>query len=204
MKSLATVVALTLLVVTSAFAESPAAPAVHDQQKLVQQLERTSAKFLKSVEGLSEAQWNFKAAPDKWSIAECAEHIAASEGFIRGVVEKTLATPLEEGQATADLVKDDLILNAVVDRSKKFSAPEPLVPTQRFGSTAVTLETFKKERATSIKFAQSDAPFRAHAARHPALGMVDTYGWMLLLSAHTERHTLQIDEVKTHPDYPKN
>lgn len=201
MKSFATVVALTLLVVTSAVAETPA---VHDQQKLVKELERTSAKLLKSVDGLSEAQWKFKAAPDKWSIAECAEHIAASEAFIRGVVEKGLATPLEEGQATADLVKDDLILTAVVDRSKKFSAPEPLVPTQRFGSTAVTLETFRKERATSIEFAQSGAEFRKHGFKHPALGMIDTYGWMLLLSAHSERHTLQIEEVKTHPDYPKN
>ncbi len=32
--------------------------------------------FLDSVAGLSDAQLNFKPAPEKWSIAEVAEHIA--------------------------------------------------------------------------------------------------------------------------------
>jgi hypothetical protein len=201
MKSLSVVFALVLLVAVPALAESPA---VGEQQKLVQHLQRTSEKFLKSVDGLSEAQWNFKAAPDKWSIAQCAEHITAAETLIRGAVEKGLATPLEAGQSAAELVKDDAILTMIVDRSKKFSAPEPLVPTQRFGTPAATLEAFRTERAATLELAAGDADFRAHAVKHPGFGVLDTYGWMLFLSAHTERHTLQIEEVKAHPDYPKN
>jgi len=201
MKSLSVVFALVLLVITPAFAADAVPNA--DQAKLVQHLQRTSEKFLKSVDGLSEAQLNFKAAPDKWSIAQCAEHIAAAETLIRGAVEKGLATPLEAGQPLAELVKDDLITTMVVDRSKKFSAPEPLVPTDRFGSPAAAVEAFRKERGETIKLAESDAQFRAHAVKHPAMGMVDTYGWMLFLSAHSERHTLQIEEVKANPDFPK-
>lgn len=201
MKSLSVFV-LVLLVAMPGFAADPVSGA--DREKLVQHLQRTSEKFLKSVEGLSEAQWNFKAAPDKWSVAQCAEHIAAAETLIRGAVEKGLATPLEAGQPVAELVKDDLITTVVVDRSKKFSAPEPLVPTDRFGSPAAAVESFRKERAATIQLAKSDADFRAHAVKHPALGMLDTYGWMLFLSAHSERHTLQIEEVKANPDFPKN
>ncbi len=199
MKSLSVIFALVLLVAVPALAESPV---LGEQQKLVQHLQRTSEKFLKSVDGLSEAQWNFKAAPDKWSIAQCAEHITAAETLIRGAVEKGLATPLEA--PAAELVKDDAILTMIVDRSKKFSAPEPLVPTQRFGTPAATLEAFRTERAATIKLAEGDADFRAHAVKHPGFGMLDTYGWMLFLSAHSERHTLQIEEVKAHPDFPKN
>lgn len=202
MKSSSAVFALLLLVVTPAFA-ADLVPA-GDQAKLVQHLQRTSEKFLKSVDGLSEAQWNFKAAPDKWSIAQCAEHIAASETLIRGAVEKGLTTPLDAATPAAELVKDDLITTMIVDRSKKFSAPEPLVPTQRFGSPAATVEAFRTERAATIKLAEGDANFRAHAVKHPGFGMLDTYGWMLFLSAHSERHTLQIEEVKASPDYPKN
>ncbi|MFL6246069.1 MAG: DinB family protein [Thermoanaerobaculia bacterium] len=202
MKSVFVVIALVLFVVTPAFAADPAPSA--DRDKLVQHLQRTSEKFLKSVDGLSEAQWNFKAAPDRWSIAQCAEHIAAAESFIRGAIEKGLAAPLEAGQPAAELVKDDLITTMIVDRSKKFSAPEPLMPTNRFGSAAAAIEAFRKERGETIKLAQSDADFRAHAVKHPGFGMLDTYGWMLFLSAHSERHTLQIEEVKAHPDYPKN
>ena len=194
------VFALVLFVVTPAMAEPAAAG---DRQKLVQHLQRTSETFLKSVEGLSEAQWNFKAAPEKWSVAECAEHITAAESFIRGTVEQGLTTPLAADQPAAELVKDEMISTMIVDRSKKFSAPEPLVPTKRFGTPEATVETFRKERAATIKLAEGDTDLRAHAVKHPGFGMLDTYGWVLFLSAHSERHTLQIEEVKAPPDFPK-
>lgn len=193
MKSKSLLLALLLLAVTPAFA--------NDREKLVQDLERTREKFLKSVEGLSEAQWNYKAAPDKWSIAQCAEHIAASESLIRGAVVKALAEPLPAD--AKDLVKDDMVQKFIVDRSKKFSAPEPLVPTDRFGSPAAAVEAFRTERAETLKLAENDAELRKHAAKHPGFGMLDTYGWMLFLSSHTERHTLQIEEVKANADFPK-
>ena len=65
------------------------------------------------------------------------------------------------------------------------------------------MKPFSKERVATLKLAQGDADMRAHAAQHPGFGMIDTYGWMLFLSGHTERHTLQIDEVKANPDFPK-
>lgn len=49
---------------------------------------------LDATKDLSPAQWNFKSAPDRWSVAECMEHIAAAEDFIRGmVVEKVMVAP---------------------------------------------------------------------------------------------------------------
>jgi DinB superfamily len=201
MKSLS-VLALVLLVAMPLFAADTSA--IHaDKEKLVKELERTRDKFLKSVEGLSEAQWNYKAAPEKWSIAQCAEHIAAAESLIRGAVEGGLTKPLADGQDRGALVKDELIQTMIVDRSRKFSAPEPLIPGGRFGSAAAAVDAFRKERGETLKLAQGDADFRAHAAQHPGFGMIDTYGWMLFLSGHTERHTLQIEEVKTNADYPK-
>jgi hypothetical protein len=199
MKSVSKFFALLVLVAMPAFAGDAAA----DKEKLVQELERTKAKFLKSVEGLSEAQWSYKAAPEKWSIAQCAEHIAAAESFIRGYVGQALTAPIAADQPKAELVKDDLVLKMIVDRSKKFTAPEPLVPTSRFASPVDAVATFQKERAETIKLAQSDADFRAHAAKHPGFGMLDTHGWLLFLSGHSERHTLQIEEVKANPDFPK-
>ena len=44
---------------------------------------------------------------------------------------------------------------------------------------------------------------RSHFRDHPALKTIDAYQMMLLLSAHSERHTLQINEVKADPSYPK-
>jgi DinB superfamily len=72
----------------NAFAQD-ASPA--DKQKSV--LETNKKGVLDATRGLSEAQWNFKAAPDKWSVAECAEHIAAAEDFILGIVVQGRAGP---------------------------------------------------------------------------------------------------------------
>jgi hypothetical protein len=33
--------------------------------------------------------------------------------------------------------------------------------------------------------------------------LLDGYQWLLLLSAHTERHTAQIAEVKAHTGFPR-
>jgi hypothetical protein len=55
-----------------------------DKEKTLQYLESTKKDVLDATKGLSSAQWNFKPAPDRWSIAECMEHIAAAEDYIRG------------------------------------------------------------------------------------------------------------------------
>jgi len=52
-----------------------------EKEKAVAYLETTKKGVLEATKGLSEAQWNFKAAPDKWSVAQCAEHIAGRGGF---------------------------------------------------------------------------------------------------------------------------
>ena len=37
---------------------------------------------------------------------------------------------------------------------------------------------------------------------HPILGSFDGYQWLLFAALHSERHAAQIDELKTHPDFP--
>jgi len=45
---------------------------------------------------------------------------------------------------------------------------------------------------------------RDHMGPHPVLGPLDAYQWILLISAHSERHTKQIEEVKADPNFPKD
>ena len=44
---------------------------------------------------------------------------------------------------------------------------------------------------------------RDHFYSHPVFGPLDGYQWLLLLSAHSARHTEQIEEVKADPSFPK-
>src|SRR2546423_12966617 len=86
-----------MAVLTATVADSGQTLTQADRDKAVAELEGSRQAFLDATKGLSAAEWNFKAAPDRWSVAECAEHIALSEEFIFGVVTKqvmgTPATP---------------------------------------------------------------------------------------------------------------
>ena len=160
--------------------------------------------FLDSIAGVTDAQWNFKPAPDVWSIAECAEHITLSEDLIFGMVSKVMASPAEPEKAGQVKGRDEMILKGVVDRSQKFKAPEPLVPTHRWPTQAAMIAHFKESRDRTLDYVRTtpDA-LRVHFMDHPVLKTMDAYQWILLLAAHTERHTAQLNEVKQNPNYPK-
>lgn len=67
-----------------------------DRDKAVAELESSENAFLDATRALSEAQWNFKLAPDRWSVAECAEHIGVTEEFaLKSATEMALKGPAE-------------------------------------------------------------------------------------------------------------
>lgn len=174
-----------------------------DRDALVAHLKRTEAAFLKSIDGVSDAQWKWKSAPDRWSVAETAEHITKAEDLLRGRVEGMLKAPA----ATPELLakthgKDDMIIKGVPDRSKKAQAPEPLVPKGSFASKSALIEAFKAARAKTLALATGTTDLRAYANGDLPVGETDAYQGVLFLSAHTERHTKQIDEVKATAGYP--
>jgi hypothetical protein len=173
-----------------------------DRDKLVDHLKKTEAAFLKSIDGVSDAQWTWKAAPDRWSVAETAEHITKSEDLLRGMAEGTMKTPATPEILAKTKGKEEMILKSIPDRSQKFKAPEPLVPKGSFASKAALTDAFKAARAKTLALAGGTSDLRAHAAAGLPMGEMDTYQTILFLSAHTERHTKQIDEVKTTAGYP--
>ena len=44
---------------------------------------------------------------------------------------------------------------------------------------------------------------RDHFVEHPVFKTVDAYQIILMMSAHTQRHTAQLNEVKQAAGYPK-
>ena len=173
-----------------------------DKEKALAVLESSKKGVLEASKGLSEAQWNFKAAPDKWSVAECMEHIAAAEDFLRGmIVENVMKAPAAPDRDIAKI--DTGILAMVPDRTNKVQAPDPLKPTNRFGSPEASIKHFVESRAATEDFLKKTADLRGHAIDSPVGGKWDAYEWVLMIAAHSERHTKQIEEVKANENFPK-
>jgi uncharacterized damage-inducible protein DinB len=197
-----------IAVIALACAASPAFTETitkEERERGVSELQATRKLFLDSVAGLSEAQWNFKPAPEVWSVAEVAEHIAVSEDLIFGLItEKIMKGPAEPEKKAEVEGKDAIILEKVVDRSQKVQAPEMLRPTHRWQSQRALLDHFKESRERTIAYVESTQDdLRSHFGDHPLLKTMDGYQWLLLLSSHSHRHTLQIEEVKSNPNFPK-
>lgn len=174
-----------------------------DKDKALAYLESTKKDVLDATKNLSTAQWNFKSAPDRWSIAECMEHIAAAEDFIRGSVETgIMKAPPAPGRDIAAI--DAGIIANVPERKTKFQAPDALKPNNQFGSPQGSIDHFVASRAKTEDFLKSTPGLRDHAADSPHGQKWDAYEFILLIAAHSERHTNQIKEVKADPNYPKS
>jgi uncharacterized damage-inducible protein DinB len=201
MKRFSAVIAVVLYVSVSAYSQSLTQA---DRDRAMKYLESTKQGVLDATAGLSEAQWNFKPGPDRWSVAEVTEHIAAAEDMLRGLItDKVMTAP---PRSDGDDVKaiDEMVLTMIPDRSHKAQAPEPLKPTNRFGSPQGSLKHFTESRAQTEDFLRTHDDLRAHAIDSPIEKKLDAYEWVLFIAAHSERHTKQILEVKADPNFPKS
>jgi len=166
------------------------------------QLERTRAGVIEATKGLSEAQWKFKPAPDRWSVAEVMEHIALSEDMLFENTSKNVMNA-PAGKADRDpKAGDKMVLSVIPDRTNKAKAPDPLVPTGRW-TPQQSLDHFLKSRTRTVEYLKSTPGLRDHVVASPIGEPLDAYQWLLFTSAHSERHTKQMLEVKADPNYPK-
>jgi hypothetical protein len=169
-----------------------------ERQRLVAHFEMTEAWLVSELEGLSPAQLKFRAAPDKWSVMDVVEHLAVAEPQYWQTFQKGLAAP-----ATPDAAKlsDAEILWYGIDRTERNKTGDARVPKGRYDNVQASLGEFRKLRATMVDTAKtSQEDLRGH--KLPG-GSQDCYQWFLMISSHSQRHILQIREIKAEPGYPK-
>ena len=188
---------------TSATAAT-AGSAATDTAALLAHLERTRALFLASIAGLTPEQWSWKPAPERWSVAECAEHITRTEAFLRGLLVDNVQPTDDAALLAKARGKSDAVLAMIVDRTKRFQAPEPLNPASasQLRSRAEIERDYNFERGRTVQHVSTAGDPTASAASHVAFQELDLAGWVYFQSGHTERHTLQIEEVKASPGFP--
>jgi uncharacterized damage-inducible protein DinB len=196
--------ATTLVLSQTATQSAPVTLTPQERDAALKQFTATRDNFLKSIAGLSEKQWTFKPASDRWSVAEVAEHITVSETGIFGVVQKSMESPATPEKRDEVKGKDEMILQRVPDRSHKAQAPEFLRPTGRWATKADLTKAFEDARASNMNYIRTtNDDLRDHFFDHPVFGTLDGYQWLLLISTHSLRHTEQIEEVKADPNFPK-
>jgi hypothetical protein len=176
-----------------------------DERKYaVDYYQKTKARLLADVKGLSEAQLNFRADSTRWSIYQCTEHIALSESLIWQWIQMTEHSPATPDKRSEVKHTTDELIKALTDRSHKMQAPEMLKPGSQFAGEQAALDAFVLRRDSTIAYIQATQDdLKDHFITHPVFGTLDLYQGLVMLAAHTARHTLQIEEVKADPNFPK-
>jgi len=191
--------------VNAVMAQSDAPGVQHDKAFLLDYYQQTFDVLQKSVAGLSEAQLQFKSAPDRWSISQCLEHIILSEPALFEYAKKTLAQQPNPERKGDVKVTDDGVIKGMTDRSFKAKAPEEMSPKEagKYRNAKSALKDLKKERKAILGYIKgiSVDDMRNRITDSP-FGPVDGYHSLLYIPAHTARHTLQIEEVKADPNFP--
>ena len=185
----------------------PVSPGLTDTErtKAAQFLGDTENGVLASVNGLSEAQLNFKPAPDKWSVSDCMKHIAATEIGLWKMTEGNIKMAVNPEKRADIKMTDDDVMKNVEDRTNKVKTYPPFEPQNTgFKTMDDAISSFKENRAKLISYVKgTDADLRNHVATLP-MGNFDCYQMILFIGAHSNRHMQQINEVKADPNFPKN
>lgn len=163
----------------------------------------TRDQVLSSIKGLSENQLDFKPGKDQWSVKECIYHIAASEKLLWTSYETSMKGPANPEKRAEIKVTDEQFVKMMEDRSSKFKTMAPLEPPNTgYHSLAEAVDDFKASRMDHIRHIKSSTEdMRNHVIQMP-FGWIDCYQVALMLGAHSNRHTQQINEVKANPGFP--
>lgn len=176
---------------------------VTERELVVEQLAHSRERLVLEVEGLTSEQSSFRPADDRWSIADCIEHITVVEGSVLGKIQEVLQAPPEPERRDEVRGKDKIVLEQGPARDHRVKGPARLMPQGRWPDFEELVRQFEATRERSVRFsAVTQADLRNHFFPHPMLGLLDCYQWLLLVSAHCERHVRQMEEVKAHPSFP--
>jgi len=170
-----------------------------DRDNLVSHLQMTQSWLLDEVSGLSPAQLEFRLAPDRWTVAEVVEHLVIAEPTYWKLFQDGMKHPTKRlnGQAT-----DADILWYGINRVKHQKTEPYKDPKGQQIDIQQALDSFRKLHTMMLDYARTTGEdLRGHAVED---WDVDAYQCLLEISTHTQRHILQIREIKADPGFPRS
>jgi uncharacterized damage-inducible protein DinB len=166
-------------------------------------LKESRESLLRMAQSLSREQWNYRAAPGRWTVAECVEHIVTVEARLLDRIQKSLKNDPDPSRRSALEGQDQALVANTAARVARLQAPEVLVPTGRWPHELLLPEFEATRRLTRDFAANTQADLRTRFFKHPIFGDLDLYQWLILIAAHCDRHRAQSEEVMSSPEFPR-
>jgi len=168
-----------------------------ERQRLLAHLDMTESWLVSEVSDLSDEQLRFRRAPDTWNIMDVVEHLAIAEPQYWKHLQDSTKQPetTEKAEAT-----DAGILWYGIDRTDRQKTGEARVPKGKYSTIKDSLADFRALRVSMRDYAKTTSD--GLRSRRLIDGNMDVYQWFLMISTHSQRHILQIREIKADPKFP--
>jgi hypothetical protein len=190
---------LLVLVLAGSLRPSPAEPMKQgERDRLIAHLEMTENWLRDEVRSLTAEQWRFRSSPEKWSVLDVVEHLTIAEPQYWKWVQDSMAKPALTEKLPFN---EAAILWYGIDRTQRNKTAEARTPSGRLVDPVGAMASFGKLRSEMMSYAKStQEDLKMHRLND---SQMDVYAWFLMISSHSQRHILQIREIKAHPEFPK-
>ena len=174
-------------------------------------LKTAEARAMKLVEGVSDAQANWR--PDQgqsWSICQCLDHLARTNLTYGAAFQRAVSDCRTKFRSTTTTIAPGAFSGWFIQSQdeparRKFKAPTKVLPAQS-GSPQEHLQALLKSHETIRVLIQSGASVDLNRLRfkNPFLGVLRfTVGTgLMIINAHERRHLWQAEQVKKASGYP--
>jgi hypothetical protein len=96
---------------------------------------------------------------------------------------------------------DEAVLWYGIDRTNRQRTAEARTAKGRYTNVKEPLDSFRRLRATMLDYARTtNDDLRGRRLRE---GTMDVYQWLVMISTHSQRHILQIREIKSNAHFPR-
>lgn len=164
-----------------------------EKEFAIKYLEATHNQIVETVSNLTEEQWSTQPENGGWSVANALEHILVTEATFFGMAQQTVASG--EEYPSLDLSgMDGIYIGILANRGTKVKTAAPFEPTRKWDSRKAMLDELEASRKKLIDYINMDQNLRGYKAALP-FGEVDIYQLFLIMSAHSQRHLFQMQEV---------
>jgi hypothetical protein len=188
----------TLALLTLALPALAVQPDPLDRQRLIAHFEMTESWLVDEVSNLTPEQLHFRPSPTAWSVLDCVEHLDLSEPRYWDLYKKSMAAKASKKESPSEDI-DRMWYG--IDRTERTKTVPAETPKAQFTELAPALAQFRTLRATMLDYIRTtQEDWRHHLI--PEWDR-DGYQWLLMISAHSQRHILQIREIKHSPGFPK-
>lgn len=174
-------------------------------------LDKVTTEARKLFGNLTAHQLNWKPAPEKWSIAQCLDHLIVSNNTyypqFNAVITRKYTNSFYQNIGFISRYFGNYLINETGPIvGKPMKNPPAFAPSQS-NLPATIVSDFEKHQLhfSAIIAKLDDADLNKTILSSPALGIItySLHDLLIVLSGHEQRHLNQAKNVLHHPKFPR-